>query len=74
MSRSTQEPYFLAKGSVSWKEKPVLSLVPRPADYFGSVGRVLPAGQARGQGKASCWETWMLLGAVLPKGLSRGCG
>lgn len=37
MSRSMQQPYFLAKGSVSWKERLVLSLISWPFAYSSSV-------------------------------------
>lgn len=37
MSRSMQRPYFLAKGSVSWKERPVLSLISWPVAYSSSL-------------------------------------
>lgn len=49
MSRSTQRPYFLAKGNVSWKERLVLFL----AGCYSSFVRSSYLGGGRVGGKAS---------------------
>lgn len=49
MSRSTQRPYFLAKGNVSWKERLVLFL----AGCYSSFVRSCYLGWGRVGGKAS---------------------
>ena len=70
MSRSTQWPYFLAKGSVSWKEK--AGLIP---DFLaGCLLWLCGWGPPIWVGAGSRQGHLMLLSSLLPKGVSQTCG